>query len=78
MSLVSIIFPMCFTVTDKMYKFYGGLEVRTLYLAKLLGEDGHEVNVLAPRGSYLSYKNVKVLTGNYRPCLLYTSPSPRD
>jgi len=67
MSLVSIIFPMFFTVTDTMYKFYGGLEVRTLYLAKLLGEDGHEVNVLAPRGSHLSYKNVKVLTGNYRP-----------
>jgi len=67
MSLVSIIFPMFFTVTDKMYKFYGGLEVRTLYLAKLLGEDGHDVNVLAPRGSSLSYKNVKILTGNYRP-----------
>jgi len=67
MSLVSIIFPMFFTVTDRMHRFYGGLEVRTLYLAKLLGEAGYEVNVLAPRGSHLSYKNVKVLTGNYRP-----------
>jgi len=62
---ISIIFPMFFTINDNTHKFYGGLEPRTIALAKYFADEGAQVNVLAPRGSSLNHKNIKIYNGNY-------------
>lgn len=62
---ITIILPTFFTITDEVYKSYGGLEPRTVAVAKYLAEEGAKVNVLAPKGSSLTGKNIKIYNGNY-------------
>lgn len=62
---VSCIFPTYWPETLDAYRNYGAMEVRTLEVVKLFAELGCHVNVLAPKGSHLPIKNVKVLTGDY-------------
>ncbi|MCK4260669.1 MAG: glycosyltransferase [Halanaerobiales bacterium] len=56
---------MFFPITEDAYKWYGGLEIRTLSLVKHLSDKGYEVNVYAPRGSELKWKNVTIYSGNF-------------
>lgn len=62
---LSCIFPTYWPQTLDAYRNYGAMEVRTLEVVKLFAKLGCQVNVLAPKGSHLPIKNVKVLTGDY-------------
>ena len=62
---VSVIFPTYWPQTMDAYRNYGAMEVRTLEVVKNLAKLGCQVNVLAPKGSHLPIKNVKVLSGDY-------------
>jgi len=62
---IGIIFPMFWPITDDTYKQYGGLEPRTTALAKYFADDGYKVKVLAPKGSHLSHKNIRIYNGDF-------------
>lgn len=62
---IGIIFPTFWPITDETYKQYGGLEPRTTALAKYFAEDGYNVKVLAPKGSHLNHKNIRIYNGDF-------------
>jgi len=64
--ILTVILPTFWTIHDEIYKQYGGLEPRTLAVAKFFADLDYNVNVIAPRGSHLSHKNITILSGNHR------------
>lgn len=62
---LSVIFPTYWPQTMDAYRNYGAMEVRSLEVVKDFAKMGCHVNVLAPKGSQLPIKNVKVLSGDY-------------
>lgn len=66
-STLSVIFPTYWPQSMDAYRNYGAMEVRSLEVVKNFAKLGCQVNVLAPKGSHLPIKNVKVLTGDYGP-----------
>ena len=63
---LSIIFPTFFEINDSIHKSYNALETRTFEVAKLFANLGVKVNIIAPRGSHTSQKNITVLNGDVR------------
>ncbi|WAE39583.1 MAG: hypothetical protein FHOMOCKG_00055 [Methanophagales virus GBV302] len=62
---VGVITSVFFPLIDNAYKFYGGMEIRTLSLIEYLSQRGHDVHVFATKDSSLHIKNVTLHTGNY-------------
>ena len=63
---LSIIFPTFFEIDEDIFKSYNALESRTFAVAKLFADLGVKVNIIAPRGSTASHKNITVLSGDNR------------
>ena len=63
---LTVILPTYWVALDDSFKKYGGLEPRTIAVAKLFADLDYNVNILAPRGSHFSHKNITVLSGDHR------------
>ena len=62
---IGIITSVFLPLIDDAYKYYGGMEIRTLSLIEYLSAKGHEVHVFATNDSSLNMKNVMLHTGHY-------------
>jgi len=62
---VGVITSVFLPLIDNAYKFYGGMEIRTLSLIEYLSKKGHDVHVFATKDSSLHIKNVTLHTGDY-------------
>ena len=62
---VGVITSVFLPLIDNAYRFYGGMEIRTLSLIEYLSEKGHDVHVFATKDSSLHIKNVTLHTGDY-------------
>lgn len=65
--ILTIIFPTYWSIRDKSFEGYGGLEPRSIAVANFFAELDYQVNIIAPIGSHLSHKNITTLSGNHRP-----------
>ena len=66
-------------VTDFYYPFPGGISEHVHHLYEELKKMGHVVKILTTRYGKEKDDNPDIIrVGRFIPCLLYTSPSPRD
>lgn len=61
------ILPTYWPATLDMFRNYGAMEIRSLEVAKQFADLDYDVNILAPKGSHIPYKNIKVHSGDYGP-----------